>query len=240
MSNASFAFKKFNIRQDKCAMKVGTDAVLLGAWVIPNGSRQILDIGTGTGIISLMLAQKSTASIIIAIDIDKESTEQAKVNVEESDFRSRVEVRHMSFQELVKSSDLKFDLIVTNPPYFIDSMKNQAESSRKIARHADLLPFEDLISGAKKLLSEKGKFCLILPKNEAAIFREMAKSKGLYLSKLLRIRTKPEKESEKRHLMQFEFKESEFSEATLILEENESRNYTAAYKEFTKDYYLNF
>jgi tRNA1Val (adenine37-N6)-methyltransferase len=239
MSNVSFAFKKFNIKQDKCAMKVGTDAVLLGAWVIPNGSRQILDIGTGTGIISLMLAQKSTASII-AIDIDKESTEQAKVNVEESDFRTRVEVRHISFQELVKNSALKFDLIVTNPPYFIDSMKNQAESSRKIARHADLLPFEDLISGVKKLLNEKGKFCLILPKNEAAIFREMAKSKGLYLSKLLRIRTKPEKESEKRHLMQFEFKETEFSEATLILEENESRNYTQAYKDFTKDYYLNF
>lgn len=239
MSNASFAFKKFNVRQDKCAMKVGTDAVLLGAWVFPNGSRKILDIGTGTGIISLMLAQKSTASII-AIDIDKESTEQARVNVEESDFRNQVEVRHTSFQELVKNSDLKFDLIVTNPPYFIDSMKNQAESSRKIARHADLLPFEDLISGVKKMLSEKGKFCLILPKNEAAIFREMAKSKGLYLSKLLRIRTKAEKESEKRHLMQFEFKETEFSEATLILEENESRNYTTAYKEFTKDYYLNF
>ena len=239
MPNISFAFKKFNIKQDKCAMKVGTDAVLLGAWIIPNGSKRILDIGTGTGIISLMLAQKSEASIV-AIDIDKESTEQAKVNVAESEFKNRVEVMHIAFQELVKRFESKFDLIVTNPPYFIDSLKNQADSSRKTARHADLLPFEDLITGVKKLLNEKGKFCLILPKNEASIFRKMAEAKGLYLSKLLRIRTKPEKESEKRHLMQFEFKETEFSESTLILEENESRNYTEAYKEFTKDYYLNF
>lgn len=239
MPNISFAFKKFNIKQDKCAMKVGTDAVLLGAWVNPIDSKKILDIGTGTGIISLMLAQKTKADIT-AIDIDKESTEQAITNVAESDFRDHIKVRHMSFQELTKSSDQKFDLIVTNPPYFIDSLKNQAETSRKTARHADLLPFEDLIVGVKKLLDEKGKFCLILPKNEAAIFRKMAELKGLYLSKLLRIRTRLEKDSEKRHIMQFEFKESEFSESTLVIEEDSHRNYTKEYKELTKDYYLHF
>lgn len=239
MSNASFAFKKFTIKQDKCAMKVGTDAVLLGAWVIPNGSKTILDIGTGTGVISLMLAQKTNAAIV-AIDIDKDSTEQAAVNVAESDFRDRVEVKHLSFQELARTTESKFDLIVTNPPYFIDSLKNQEDNSRKTARHNDHLPFEDLIGGVKKLLNDKGKFCLILPKNEAAIFRKIAEQKGLYLSKLLRIRTRADKESEKRHLMQFEFKETEFSESTLVLEENESGSYTAAYKEFTKDYYLNF
>jgi len=239
MPNISFAFKKFNIKQDKCAMKVGTDAVLLGAWVNPIDSKKILDIGTGTGIISLMLAQKTKAEIT-AIDIDKESTEQAITNVAESDFKDHIKVRHMSFQELTKSSDQKFDLIVTNPPYFIDSLKNQAETSRKTARHADLLPFEDLIVGVKKLLDEKGKFCLILPKNEAAIFRKMAELKGLYLSKLLRIRTRLEKDSEKRHIMQFEFKESEFSESTLVIEEDSHRNYTKEYKELTKDYYLHF
>jgi tRNA1Val (adenine37-N6)-methyltransferase len=239
MPNVSFAFKKFNIKQDKCAMKVGTDAVLLGAWVVANGSKRILDIGTGTGIISLMLAQKSNA-IITAIDIDKDSTDQAKLNVAESDFKNQVEVKHMAFQELTKTNDNKFDLIVTNPPYFIDSQKNQEDSSRKTARHADLLPFEDLLTGVKKLLDEKGKFCLILPKNEAAIFRKMAGLKGLYLSKLLRIRTRLEKDSEKRHLMQFEFKESEFSESTLVIEADRHRNYTQEYKELTKDYYLNF
>jgi tRNA1Val (adenine37-N6)-methyltransferase len=238
MRNDTFEFKKFKIKQDKCAMRVSTDAVLLGAWVIPNGSSNILDIGTGTGVIALMLAQKSNANIV-AIDIDKESTNQAKINVEESIFKGKVDVFHQSFQDLVKSSDQKFDLIVTNPPYFIDSFKN-ANEIKSSARHTDLLSFQDLVSGVKKLLNEKGKFCLILPTNEARIFRELAQAKGLYLSKLLRIRTRFEKDSEKRHLMQFEFKESEFSESTLVIEKDSHRNYTDEYKELTKDYYLKF
>lgn len=238
MSNDSFEFKKFKIRQDKCAMRVSTDAVLLGAWVIPNGSTHILDIGTGTGVIALMLAQKSNASIL-AVDIDKESTEQARLNVAESAFKDMVTVIHSSFQELVKTSDLKFNLIVTNPPYFIDSLKS-TNDTRTTARHTDSLSFEDLLNGVKKLLHEKGKFCLILPKNEATLFRQMAESKGLYLSKLLRVRTRAEKDSEKRHLMQFEFKESEFSESTLVIEKDSHRNYTDEYKDLTKDYYLNF
>ena len=151
----------------------------------------------------------------------------------------KIELKNISIQYLAKESDFKFDLIVTNPPYFIDSFKG-TEIHRTLARHADALPFEELIDSVKKLLDTKGKFCLILPKNEAGIFRKMAELKGLYLSKLLRIRTKPEKESEKRHLMQFEFKETEFSESTLVIEETESRNYTQTYKDFTKDYYLNF
>jgi tRNA1Val (adenine37-N6)-methyltransferase len=238
MPNDTFDFKKFSIKQDKCAMKVGTDAVLLGAWIISNGSRNILDIGTGTGVISLMLAQKSSANIL-AVEIDKQSTEQAKLNVSQSNYFSQIQVENVSIQDLAQKSEKKFDLIVTNPPYFIDSYKS-IESNRTIARHSDSLPFDELIDSVIKLLDVKGKFCLILPKNEAGIFRKMAEIKGLYLSKLLRIRTKPDKESEKRHLMQFEFKETEFSESTLVLEENESRNYTQAYKEFTKDYYLNF
>jgi tRNA1Val (adenine37-N6)-methyltransferase len=238
MPNDTFDFKKFSIKQDKCAMKVGTDAVLLGAWIISNGSRNILDIGTGTGVISLMLAQKSSANIL-AVEIYKQSTEQAKLNVSQSNYFSQIQVENVSIQDLAQKSEKKFDLIVTNPPYFIDSYKS-IESNRTIARHSDSLPFEELIDSVIKLLDVKGKFCLILPKNEAGIFRKMAEIKGLYLSKLLRIRTKPDKESEKRHLMQFEFKETEFSESTLVLEENESRNYTQAYKEFTKDYYLNF
>lgn len=238
MPNDTFDFKKFSIKQDKCAMKVGTDAVLLGAWIIPNGSKNILDIGTGTGVISLMLAQKSSANIL-AVEIDKQSTEQAKLNVSQSNYFSQIQVENVSIQDLAQKSEKKFDLIVTNPPYFIDSYKS-IELNRTIARHSDSLPFEELIDSVIKLLDVKGKFCLILPKNEAGIFRKMAEIKGLYLSKLLRIRTKPDKESEKRHLMQFEFKETEFSESTLVLEENESRNYTQAYKEFTRDYYLNF
>jgi len=238
MPNDSFEFKKFKIRQDKCAMKVGTDAVLLGAWVIPNGSASILDIGTGTGIIALMLAQKSKATIV-AIDIDKDSTEQAKLNVAESSYASQIQVEHISFQDLCSGSTQKFDLIVSNPPFFVDSLKS-TNDGRTIARHNDLLSFEDLLKGVKKLLNEKGKFCLILPKNEALLFRDLAKTKGLYLSKLMRIRTRPEKDSEKRHLMQFEFKETEFSESTLVIEADSHRNYTEEYKKFTQDYYMKF
>jgi tRNA1Val (adenine37-N6)-methyltransferase len=238
MPGDSFEFKQFRIKQDRCAMKVSTDAVLLGAWVSVNSSKSILDIGTGTGVIALMLAQKSKADIT-AIDIDRDSTEQARLNVESSPFRERVRVIHTSFQELAAASDAKFNLIVTNPPYFVDSLKSN-DDTRKIARHTDTLSFEDLLNGVRKLLDPKGKFCLILPKNEAARFREMAGERGLYLSKLLRIRTSFEKETEKRHIMQFEFKQSEFSESTLVIEADGSRNYTPEYKELTKDYYIHF
>jgi tRNA1Val (adenine37-N6)-methyltransferase len=237
MPNSSFAFKQFTIKQDKCAMKVGTDAVLLGAWISPNGSKKILDIGTGTGIIAMMIAQRSEANIL-AIDIDKESTEQANTNVSESKFRN-IEVRNISFQDLVSSSDEKFNLIVTNPPYFIDSFKSNKDN-RTIARHADVLPFADLLCGVKKLLDERGKFCLILPRNEAELFREMAKQKGLYLSKLMRVRTRSDRDTEKRHIMQFEFKESEFSESTLIIESDRNMKYSQEYIDLTKDYYINF
>jgi tRNA1Val (adenine37-N6)-methyltransferase len=238
MPNDTFEFKKFRIKQDRCAMRVSTDAVLLGAWVSPNGSSSILDIGTGTGVIALMLAQKSSAAIT-AIDIDKESTEQARLNVAESVFKEKVKVLHSSFQDLVTGSPQKFNLIVTNPPYFIDSLKN-THDTRTIARHTDALSFDDLLNGVKKLLDPKGKFCLILPKNEAILFRAKAEAKGLYLSKLLRIRTTMEKDTEKRHLMQFEFKESEFSESTLVIETDARHNYTEEYKELTRDYYIHF
>ena len=238
MPNSSFAFKQFTINQDKCAMKVGTDAVLLGAWVIPNGSTSILDIGTGTGIIALMLAQKSQAKIE-AIDIDENAVNQARQNVSGSKFSSSVSVSHTSLQDFAKTADKKFNLIVTNPPYFEQSLKS-SDTQRSNARHADVLPFEDLIEGVLKLLAAKGKFCLILPKLEAEKFREQAEKRGLHLSKLMRIKSRADKEVDKRHLMQFEFTPTEFSETTLVIEEKERHHYTPEYKELTKDYYVNF
>lgn len=237
MPSDTFAFKKFTVKQDKCAMKVNTDSVLLGAWVHPNGSKDILEIGTGTGVIAMMLAQK-TGARIVAIDIDEGSAKQAEQNVKENNF-STIEVRHVSVQDFAFHTDEKFNMIVTNPPYFIGSLTSPDENRTK-ARHTSSLPFEDLISCVVKLMHEKGKFCLILPKNEASIFREMAKLKGLYLSKLLRVRTRADKSTEKRHLMQFEFKETEFSESTLVIENDKPGSYTDEYKELTRDYYLNF
>ncbi len=238
MSNSTFAFKQFVIRQDKCAMKVSTDAVLLGAWVIPNGSLNILDIGTGTGVIALMLAQKSSAKIH-AIDIDQTSFEQAKINFAESIFKDHLTAEHKSLQEFSKLAGKKFDLVVTNPPYFVDSLKN-SDSNRSNARHADILPYTELIDGVKAVLTEKGKFCLILPKNEAIKFRELAEARGFHLSKLLRVRTTLEKDEEKRHLMQFEFTATEFSESTMVIEKDERHSYTDEYKNLTKDYYIHF
>ena len=239
MSNSTtFAFKQFVINQDKCAMKVSTDAVLLGAWVIPNGSLNILDIGTGTGVIALMLAQKSKAKIH-AIDIDKTAFEQARINFEESIFKDHLSAEHNSLQNFSKNHAEKFDLVVTNPPYFVDSLKS-SDSNRSNARHADILPYLELIEGVKAILSEKGKFCLILPKNEAIQFRELAESKGLHLSKLLRVKTTLDKGEEKRHLMQFEFRPTEFSESTLVIEREERHSYTDEYKKLTQDYYLHF
>lgn len=238
MPNTSFAFKQFIIKQDKCAMKVGTDAVLLGAWIIPNECKYILDIGTGTGVISLMLAQKTEAQID-AIDIDEEAFLQAKQNVSESKFSNQIHVTHSSFQDYTKTATKKYNLIVTNPPYFEQSLKSSDEQ-RSHARHADVLPFEELLDGVLKLLDEKGKFCLILPSLEAVKFRTLAEKKGLNLSKLLRIKSRMDKDTDKRHLMQFEFTPSEFSENTIAIEQEERHQYTADYKELTKDYYLNF
>lgn len=238
MPNTSFAFKQFTIKQDQCAMKVGTDAVLLGAWVIPNGSKTILDIGTGTGIIALMIAQKSSGHIE-AIDIDEHAVAQATQNVSESKFASQVTVTQTSLQDYAKNAGKKFSLIVSNPPYFEQSLKS-TDTQRSQARHADVLPFEELLDGVLKLLDEKGKFCLILPTLEAIKFRDLAEKKGLYLSKLLRVKSRADKDTDKRHLMQFEFTPSEFSETTLVIEHGERHQYTSEYKYFTRDYYVNF
>jgi tRNA1Val (adenine37-N6)-methyltransferase len=238
MPNTAFAFKQFNVKQDKCAMKVGTDAVLLGSWIQPNGSTHILDIGTGTGVIALMLAQKTSASIV-GIDIDGIATQQAQENVDESKFKNSITLFNSSFQDFVKTTSLKFQLIVSNPPFFEQSLKSSDEK-RSNARHADVLPFEDLLDGVIKLLDEKGKFCLILPTLEAEKFRGMAQKKGLFLSKLLRVKSRVDKDIDKRHLMQFEFTPTEFSEETMAIEEDERHSYTQAYKELTKAYYINF
>ena len=238
MPGTSFAFKQFIIKQDKCAMKVGTDAVLLGAWVFPNGSKQILDIGTGTGVISLMLAQKTDAHID-AIDIDTDAFNQATQNVSESKFLNQVSVIHSSLQDYSKTTDKKYNLIVTNPPYFEQSLKS-IDEQRSFARHADVLPFEELIEGVIKLLDLKGKFCVILPTLEAEKFRALAQKRGLFLSKLLRVKSKVNKDTDKRHLMQFEFTPTEFSEKTIAIELDERHQYTDDYKQLTKDYYLNF
>lgn len=242
MPQDTFVFKQFTIHQDKCAMKVGTDAVLLGSWVDTNQTENILDVGTGTGILALMMAQRSSA-FIDAVEMNKESCEQAKQNASFSKWDSRIEIHCVMFQEYAANCQKKYQLIISNPPYFTGSLKAK-EDSRTQARHNDNLPFQELIEGVLKLLHKSGKFCLILPCKEAIEVRTIAEKRGLYLSKLLRIKSKEGKENEIRHIMQFEFQPKGFSESTLYIEKNapgiDAKNYTDSYKELTKDFYLNF
>lgn len=233
-----FEFKQFTIKQDKCAMKVGTDAVLLGAWTNCNEVRSILDIGTGTGVIALMLAQKSNA-YIDAIEIDRNAYLQAIENARNSKWAERLNIHHTSFQEFVSIPRIKYDLIVTNPPYFVDSSK-ASDLERTTARHADLLPFTDLVSGVKKILAENGRLCIILPVKEGEQFRDLAETKGLHLSRLTRVRTTEDKKTEKRWLMQFEFRPKSFSENSIVIEKDKRHEYSEEYKTLTKDYYLAF
>lgn len=238
MSNTSFSFKQFIIQQEHCAMKVGTDAVLLGAWAKTYGVRRALDIGTGTGVIALMLAQKCGGTID-AIDIDEQTYQQAKENVQNSPWSDRVNVQHVSLQDYMAIQNDNYDLIVSNPPYFSDAIAT-AEESRTKARHTILLPFVDLIAGVQKLLSKEGTFYVILPTKEGEVFREMAALKGLFLRRCTRVKTTPEK-LEKRLLMQFGFTaKDQVSNSILIIEQDNlnTHNYTEEYKKLTKDYYL--
>lgn len=237
MSGQEFVFKQFKIHQDKCAMKVGTDAVLLGAWVNVTNAKTILDIGTGTGIISLMLAQKSDA-LIDAIDLDLNAYMQARENIRCCKWSDRIQAHHVSLQQYALNAKHKYDLIVSNPPYFVDSSK-ALEESRTNARHTDQLSFSDLLNGVLKLLSSAGKFYVILPTKESQLFREMAEEQKLYLTKLTRVITRTDK-PEKRLLMKFECVQVQLQEDSITIEQDERHIYTEQYKELTKDYYMAF
>lgn len=238
MSNPSFIFKQFTVFQHKGAHKVGTDAVLIGSWAQVDKAKKILDIGTGTGIIALMMAQKSAAQVD-AIDIEQSSCEQAQENVSHSRWHERIRVFHTSLQDFVKGHTGKYDVIITNPPYFVDSFKAPDEE-RSHARHNDTLPFSELIQGARQLLSPDGKFYIILPTREAQDFKNLAEKKGLYLVRRLRVKTKLVNDTEKRHLMQFSFQSQALTDQTLSIEKEGHHDYTDEYKLLTGDFYLHF
>ncbi len=215
-------------------MKVGTDAVLLGSWIKPGNAGKILDIGTGSGIIALMLAQKSNA-IIDAIDIDENAFKQAHENFLISPWSNRLSCKHQSLQEFATEHEGKYDLIVTNPPYFHHASK-PAEESRLNARHSDLLTFDELVSGAKKLLNPGGKFCVILPCREGMEFLDKAQRKELFCHNILRIKTKADK-NEKRLIMEFGFRFGILTEGEIIVQE-EDGSFTQDYIDLTRDYYI--
>lgn len=232
-----FYFKQFTVEQDRCAMKIGTDGVLLGAWTQVNQTiHSILDIGAGTGIIALMLAQRSNAELIDALEIDDEAYEQAVDNFENSPWGDRLFCYHAAFDEFVEEMrGEKYDLIVSNPPYF-DSITSHQATNREIARYQGALPFPELLSGVASLLSEHGIFCGIIPREEEHRFILIAKEAGLYPNKITRVKGTIDS-AVKRSLLQFSFKPTAIEENELVIEVDRHQ-YTSQYKELVQDFYL--
>lgn len=237
MPNNYFNFKQFSIDQSDCAMKVGTDGVLLGAWANTQNINTILDIGTGTGLIAIMIAQRSNAQIY-AIEIDKKASQQATQNIENCKWNKRIAVKNISFQDYIQQTVLKFDLIVTNPPYFSRSMKSAAKQ-RNLARHDDSLPLKDLFKGVAELLSINGKFCLILPYEEKTNAITLAQNKKLFCNNILNIKPTTDKQP-KRILLEFSNQQNKLKENIIAIEHQQRHEYTDEYKLLTKDFYLAF
>ena len=233
MANPYFTFKQFTIRHDRCAMKVGTDGVLLGAWTNINHSHRILDIGTGTGLIALMLAQRCPQALITAIDINMEAVEQAHENALSSPWKDRVEVL---LQDICTfPTDQQFDTIVSNPPYFIDSLKCP-DSQRNTARHTDTLDAGRLLASVAQLLTDEGRFSIILPAEQTDLLIQTARTKGLYPSRHTAVITRPGL-SPKRVLMEFQKTENTFQTDELVIE-LERHVYSEDYIALTKEFYL--
>lgn len=239
VANDYFEFKHFTIRQNLTAMKVGTDGVLLGAWSKPREhDKFILDIGSGTGIIAIMLAQKTEESFIHAIEIEENAFKQACDNAVNSPWEDRIKVLHVDFNHFVETCDYQYDLIVSNPPYFEHS-KPAPEESRNIARHSNSLERKDLINGVKKILHANGVFNLILPVQEGMDFIELAESNDLYCNYILNVMPNIGKDP-KRLIMQFGKEKKDLEEGHLAIELEKRHEYSDEYKELTKDFYLNF
>ena len=227
-----FTFKQFHVEQDRTAMKVGTDGVLLGAWA--EGGRTILDIGTGTGLVALMMAQRFEDAQVVGIDIDPDASEQARENVAASPFSSRISILHTSFQAF--STERKFDSIVSNPPYFEHSLKNP-DAARASARHADSLPFADLFSGVSRLLADEGVFSAIVPMDCLERFCSEAYLLGFFLLRRYDVKTTPRKPS-KRCLVAFCRRRPDVLDRQEVCLMDEGGVRSTWYTALTKEFYL--
>ena len=231
-----FRFKQFEVHQQRSAMKVGTDGVLVGAWAsVQPEDRAILDIGTGTGLIALMLAQRNPEAKVIGVEIDAESAAQARENVDRSPWSDRVEIVESAVQEF--ATDERFDLIVSNPPYFVDSLKC-SDDSRTTARHTDSLSFAELMRSAARLLKPEGRFAVIVPA-EAAL--SVIAAGSLHLLRRCDVMTKPTAGAPKRVMLEFspQFGGAAVRE-TLTIGDGTARGYSPEYRALTREFYLKF
>jgi len=231
-----FSFKQFVVHQDRCAMKVGTDGVLLGAWTFLDATPDaILDIGAGTGLIALMLAQRSAAQTIDALEIDDAAYEQCVENFEASPWGDRLFCYHAGLDEFVVEWEDTYDLIVCNPPFYSEDFSS-GDVARDTARQNAALPFEELLNGVSLLLSEDGVFATIIPFKEENDFLVLAASLGLYPQKITRVKGNPTANI-KRSLLHFGCTEIKVDIDELIIE-RERHEYTTEYHELTREFYL--
>lgn len=234
---STFKFKQFSVQQDKCAMKIGTDGVLLGAWCpIDNNPFSVLDIGAGTGILSLMLAQRSNAEQIDSLEIDEEAYEQCVENFENSPWSDRLFCFHAGLDEFVDEPEDEYDIIISNPPFYSENYKTD-DSQRDLARFQDALPFEDLVEAADLLLSENGIFAVIIPYKEEERFIDLCAEVELFPVKVTRVKgshTTPIVRS----LLAFKRYELSVLTADELVIEISRHEYTDDYINLTKDFYL--
>jgi tRNA1Val (adenine37-N6)-methyltransferase len=231
MSNPYFRFKQFTVYHDLCAMKVGVDGVLLGAWASCKNIQNALDVGTGSGLIALMLAQRSNA-VVHAIDLDENACKQAKINFENSPFCNRLSVEKTAFQD---HPPVRYDLIVSNPPYFVHSLKSP-DNSRSLARHDDRLPLDVLIKKSALHLNPQGKLALILPFDRMEEVALSAAENQLFLSRKTLV-SSVQNRPPKRVLLEYSFIRRPITENSFSLEK-EKQLYSDEYKALTRDFYL--
>ena len=240
MSNAYFQFKQFTVWHDRCAMKVGTDGVLAGALAPIDGCQHIMDVGTGSGLIALMLAQRAPEAQITAIEIDPNAASQAKENFSASPWKERIELVEGDFN--CYDSPISYDLIVSNPPYFTDALRNP-DSQRSMARHNDTLNYHQLFLHARKLLKKNGLCCLIIPAEAERFVNDMAIANHFFPQQVTSIFTKPGKPCRRLFITYWRGSENDLSYPDVIHQKSfflmdKDSQYTPEYRQLTEDFYL--
>lgn len=238
MANDYFSFKQFTIHQDRCAMKVGTDGVLLGILAPTIDSGRILDIGTGTGLVGIMLSQRCPQAMVTGVELDANAAKQAEENATSTGWN--IKIINKSIQDFSFQCEEKFDLIVSNPPYFINSLK-APEKNRNTARHTDELSYEELIESAEKLLSEEGKFSVIIPYSEEENFIGIANKRNLIAESSVRIIPKVGKDPKRSVITFCKCKNKincNINVTELVIEKEERHCYSDEFKKLTADFYL--
>jgi len=240
MPNNYFQFKQFTIFQDQTAMKVGTDGVILGAWTSVPQQGHILDIGTGTGLIALMLAQRTSSHAYIdAIEIEKNAALQARENIHKSPWKNKIGIQHIAYQDFTsKQKDKQYELIITNPPYFENALRSN-QKNRTLARHAEGLNMTTLLQGVSYQLKPQGIFSIIMPADNKGIITNKAFFMGLYPHRICGVKTLASR-PHKRVLIEFKKeKNKQIQEEELIVKKDDN-HYTEQYKALLKAFYLNF